>query len=118
MGKAAIRVRHHDGVAVVTLSGNVERAVAADLERELAEVQRTVGDLIVDLGAVNLLDAFALRALLVAEGRAARAQQQLALVVRPASGTSAALEFVGLGKRLPLFASYDVARAALEGSTP
>jgi anti-sigma B factor antagonist len=64
--------------AVIALSGELDIAGAADLERELAGVE--AGAVVIDLRGLGFMDSSGLRALTVAAQRAQHAGRRFALV--------------------------------------
>lgn len=70
-GQLVIESATHDGVTVLTLSGELDLASTPMLERELAAVESTgAKKLVIDLAAVGFMDSTGLQALLRARERA------------------------------------------------
>jgi anti-sigma B factor antagonist len=58
-----VTVREHGRHQVIALAGEIDHALAADLERDMTTVAQTAAAVIVDLTAVTFLDSAGLRLL-------------------------------------------------------
>ncbi len=74
------------GSQVIDLVGRVDATTVTDLRRRVqAAIDLGVDDLVVDVGAVTVLDAAGLGMLVAANGRASRAGRRLVLRSVPSS---------------------------------
>lgn len=100
------RCDHHrgpDGVAVVTLAGEFDLAVAPDVDRVLSEAFAHAGSVEVDLQAVDFVDSAGVHVLLDADRRARSLGRRFTIVSCPAAahrifevtGAAEVLPFVG-----------------------
>jgi anti-sigma B factor antagonist len=79
-----IDTRDDDGVAVVALNGEFDLAGVERFDAELRRLEaESPGVLVVDLTELQFMDSSGLRALVMADHRARRAQRRLAIVPGP-----------------------------------
>ena len=108
----------HDGIRVVSLSGELEINRAPALRRELmgAVDNRDTG-LVVDMEDTTYLDSAAVNVLFeIAEGLSAR-QVRLAVVVPEGSLVSRVVSLVDLGSVAPIHPTLEAAVADVRGSS-
>ena len=109
---ARVHVVGFEGASVVTLTGELDRSAAHDLERALVGIQRgrDAGPVVVDVSEASFLGASCLRAIVAASERSAAGRSGgFALVADPNGPVMRSIELVGAGDRLEVYASLDVA---------
>jgi anti-anti-sigma factor len=100
-----IDTRGDDGVAVVALSGEFDLAGVERFDAELRRLEaESPGVLVVDLTELQFMDSSGLRALVMADHRARRAQRRLAIVPGPPA-VRRVFEITQLDDRLDLVES-------------
>jgi anti-anti-sigma factor len=100
-----IDTRADDGVAVVALSGEFDLAGVERFDAELRRLEaESPGVLVVDLTELQFMDSSGLRALVMADHRARRAQRRLAIVPGPPA-VRRVFEITQLDDRLDLVES-------------
>ena len=84
MAELGIESRETDGVIVIALSGEFDLAGVQKFESALAALESDApGVLLVDLTELEFMDSSGLRALVMADQRARKAERRLAIVPGP-----------------------------------
>jgi anti-sigma B factor antagonist len=105
--------RDDSGVALVTLSGELDLTNADDLARRLAKVANGEAPVVVDLTRLVFIDSAAIHRLFrIAHDRGPHG---IAFVVEPAAPVAAALEIAQLGRAATVASSRAEAKATLTG---
>jgi anti-anti-sigma factor len=112
--RADVHVSHDDGVAVVSLGGEIDLLSAADVTRAVEAAIDGTGGVIVDLGGVAFMDSQGVALLDRLGGRLDREGRGLVIVAPTTSIPRRVLEIVDLG--IALFEDRTSARAALRGT--
>lgn len=117
MGEAlTIEVRHEQGCALVTLTGEIDISTETELRERLCGLAPGGQPLLVDLDQVTFIDSAGLAALVGAAKRAAAHGGSLyAVCARPKIRTL--FRLTGLYCRIPLARTLDEAREALAAKT-
>lgn len=107
-------VREHteDGIAIVTVHGEVDMASAPQLQSALEKIQRGGTPMIVDMSEVGFLGSAGLSVLLVIS----EAAEQNGLRVVASEAVRRPIELTGLDKLLAVYGSLDAALAPGSGS--
>ena len=112
--RADVHVSHADGVAVVSLGGEIDLLSAADVTRAVEAAIDGTGGVIVDLSDVAFMDSQGVALLDRLGGRLDREGRGLAIVAPTTSIPRRVLEIVDLG--IGLFEDRVSARTVLRGS--
>jgi anti-sigma B factor antagonist len=107
------QAEQRDGIEVLLVSGEVDLFTAEQLGQALESAVQPAAPLIVDLSRVGFLDSAGVRALMVAEGKAAACGSRLLLV--PSEAVSRVFEIAGLNPALRLYPTAAEAVAAAHG---
>ncbi len=84
MNGVDVRVKEHDGIAMVSLSGELDISQIGDVENQLKGVEeRRPNLLVLDLRGLNFLDSSGLRLVLEADLRSRREARRFALIPGP-----------------------------------
>ena len=104
-----------EGVALVSVVGRVDSAVAREWELGLvAAVSEGGGRIVLDCGELSYMSSAGLRGLLVASKKAADADGGQIVVCRASDRIREILEVSGFVRFLKVFDTVDEARSALE----
>ena len=101
MAELGIETRDQGGVKIVELSGEFDLAGVQRFERELAQLEPDAEVLLVDLTGLEFMDSSGLRALVMADQRAKKAERRLAIVPGP-TAVRRVFEITQLDDRLDL----------------
>jgi anti-anti-sigma factor len=112
--RADVHVSHDDGVAVVSLGGEIDLLSAADVTRAVEAAIDGTGGVIVDLSDVAFMDSQGVALLDRLGGRLDREGRGLVIVAPTTSIPRRVLEIVDLG--IALFEDRTSASAALRGT--
>jgi anti-sigma B factor antagonist len=100
-----IETRVDGNVALIALTGEFDLAGVQKFETELAKLEaESPGVVVVDLGGLNFMDSSGLRALVMADQRAHKAERRLAIVPGPPP-VRRVFEITQLDERLDLVES-------------
>jgi anti-anti-sigma factor len=100
-----IETRNERGVPVIALAGEFDLAGVQEFEAELRPLETDAPDvLVVDLTGLAFMDSSGLRALVMADQRARKAQRRLAIVPGPPT-VRRVFEITALDERLDLVES-------------
>ena len=105
MADLTIETREQGDVAVIVLTGEFDLAGIQAFEAELAKLEAAApAVVVVDLGGLAFMDSSGLRALVMADHRARRAERRLAIVPGPPA-VRRVFEITALDERLDLVES-------------
>lgn len=100
-------------IAVITVAGELDLALSAKVTPEInAAIRSSARAVLVDLGAVTMMDSSGLGLLVNAYRRLDRADRSLAIACPPGPPRRA-LELTGLDRELPLYDTREQALMAL-----
>lgn len=110
-----IRMQDLDGVPVASLEGEIDIANASQLRAQLtAAVPNTTSSFVIDLTPTAYLDSRGIHLILDLAERAARAQQQVRLVVPPDSHVYRILQLARVQDAVPIDPTVDEAVRAIK----
>ena len=102
MADLTIETRVDGDVALIALAGEFDLAAVQNFEQELSRLEADAPTVVVvDLTALKFMDSSGLRALVMADHRARRAQRRLAIVPGPPA-VKRVFEITQLDERLDL----------------
>ena len=113
----ATEVSHQDGIAVLTVSGEIDLATVPAFEAAIAEaLTREPTALIVDLSAVEFLASAGLQALVATQEKVSKAADFAVVADSPV--TSRPIELTGLEQILSMHPTMAAAIAAVRAGSP
>jgi anti-anti-sigma factor len=102
-----------DDIAAITVAGELDLALSAKVTPEInAAIRSSARAVLLDLGAVTMMDSSGLGLLVNAYRRLDHASRALAIACPPGAPRRA-LELTGLDRELPLYETREQALAAL-----
>jgi anti-sigma B factor antagonist len=105
-------VQHSEGIAVLTVGGEIDLATAAVLEEAIAEALATEPNaLVIELSAVTFMASAGLQILATTQEKVTKSAQFAVVAKGPA--TSRPIQLTGLDEIFSLYPTLDEALAAL-----
>lgn len=114
---ATVDIREHDGLTVVSLSGEIDLSNAHGIARNLFELPNRAPGMVVDMSEVSYMDSTGISLLYDLSLRLRQRSQLLVVVCPPVSVPRRALELTGLHSQIPVLDQLGTAIAELRDAT-